>query len=88
MRKLRPNADEKIKKNSKSTYGTKTLSIKNWLLWKRFVDRKSKSNITYTECVKISTIRLSSVSSRSEKLSHKVWPNKMTSLRISVLKPD
>ena len=88
MRKLRPNKDEKRKKNSKSTSGTKTLSIKNWLLWKRFVDRKSKSSITYTECVKISTIRLSSVSSRSEKLSHKVWPNKMNSLRISVLKPD
>ena len=40
------------------------------------------------ECVKISTIRLSSVSSRSGKLSHKAWPNKMNSSRISVPKPD
>ena len=64
------------------------MSIKRWLLWKKFVDKRSKSSIICMECVKISTIRLSSVSSRSGKLSHKAWPNKMISSRISVLKPD
>ena len=88
MRRLRPNEEERIKRSSKSASGTKTMSIKKWPLSKKFVDRKSKSSIIYTECEKISTIRLSSVSSRSGKLSHKAWPNKMTSLRISVLKPD
>ena len=88
MQRLQPSVEERRKKNSKSTSGTKTLSIKRWLLWKKFVDKRSKSSIIYMECVKISTIRLSSVSSRSEKLSHKAWPNKMTSSRISELKPD
>ena len=88
MRRLRPNEEERIKRSSKSASGTKTMSIKKWPLSKKFVDRRSKSSIIYTECVKISTIRLSSVSSRSGKLSHKAWPNKMISLRISVLKPD
>ena len=88
MQRLRPSVEERRKKNSKSKSGTKTLSIKRWLLWKKFVDKRSKSSIICMECVKISTIRLSSVSSRSGKLSHKAWPNKMISSRISVLKPD
>ena len=87
-RRLRLNAYARRKRKSKSTSGTKTSSIKKWPLWKKFVDRRSKSSITCTECVKISTIRLSSVSSKSGKPSHKAWPNKMNSLRISGLKPD
>ena len=88
MQRLRPSVEERRKRNSRSTSGTKTLSIKRWLLWKKFVDKRSKSSIIYMECVKISTIRLSSVSSRLGKVSHKAWPNKMNSSRISVLKPD
>ena len=88
MRRLQPNEEERRKRNSKSASGTKTMSIKKWPLSKKFVDKRSKSSIIYTECVKISTIRLSSVSSRSGKLSHKAWPNKMISLSKSVLKPD
>ena len=87
-RRLKPNASARRKKNNKSTSGTKTLSIKKWQLWRKFVDRRSKSSITCMGCVKISSIRLSSVSSRSEKLSLRVWLNKMNLLRISVLKPD
>ena len=88
MLRLQLSKGERRKRSSKSASGTKTMSIKKWLLLKKFVDRKSKSSIICMECVKISTIRLSSVSSKSGKLSHKAWPNKMISLRISVLKPD